>query len=110
MPKRQLVLMKAAQPGDDENLPSMGGLAQVLDALSRHNTAPDGSTPKSSVLLLYGPGMLAEIAAADGPASEIRQIMVTMTDDDFAFPILSRLCREQRWTMMDPETGRRFGP
>ncbi len=32
-----------------------------------------------------------------------------MTDDDFAFPVLLRLCREQKWTMLDPETGRRFG-
>lgn len=110
MPKRQLVLMKAAKPGDDEGLPSMGTLRPVLDALARHNTASDSSPARSTVLLLFGPGMLVEIAAADGDASEVRQIMVTMTDDDFAFPILARLCREQQWTMMDPETGRRFGP
>lgn len=110
MPKRQLVLMKAAQPGDDDGLPSMGQLPQVLDALARHNTAPDGPHPASTILTLYGPGLIADVAAADGPRTEVRQIMVTMTDDDFAFPILSRLCREQRWTMMDPETGRRFGP
>ena len=107
MPKRQLVLMKAARPGDEDGLPVMGSIRHVLDALSRHNTAPDGSPAKSSVRLLYGPGMLVEIADA---GDEVRQIMVTMTDDDFAFPILARLCREQQWTMMDPETGRRFGP
>jgi hypothetical protein len=34
--------------------------------------------------------------------------MVTMTDEDFAFPVLTRACRLYKWTLMDPETGQRL--
>ena len=57
------------------------------------------------MLTLYGPGMVVEMPTMN---SEPRQLMVTMTDDDFAFPVLRALCRDQRWTMLDPESGRRL--
>lgn len=103
--------MQAVDPrqGDHEGLPSLGSLAEVTAALRRYNTAPDGGAPKNGVggVVMFGPGLYMEMALVD---DEIKQVMVTMTDDDFAFPVLMRLCREQRWTMLDPETGRRFGP
>lgn len=97
--------------GDDE-APVLGSVAEVTGALARYNTAPD--KPLSPVaaaggvgaVTLYGPGLIMEMVPIEG---EVRQVMVTMTDDDFAFPVLLRLCREQKWTMLDPETGRRFG-
>ncbi len=105
------MLQQAVDPrgGDGEGLPALGTIAEVTAALSRYNTAPDGSPPKGGMggLVMYGPGLYMEMAPVDG---EVRQVMVTMTDDDFAFPVLLRLCREQRWTMLDPDTGRRFGP
>jgi hypothetical protein len=108
---RQLVLTQAADPrGDaDEGLPALGTVREVIDALARYNTGPDGGVPKNGLgaIMMHGPGMVMEMAPNEG---EVKQVMVTMTDDDFAFPVLMRLCREQRWTMLDPETGRRFGP
>jgi hypothetical protein len=107
------VLTQAADPRGgsdrDDGLPALGTLREVLDALARYNTGPDGAASKNGLgaMMLYGPGMLMEMAPIDG---EVKQVMVTMTDDDFAFPVLMRLCREQQWTMLDPETGRRFGP
>ena len=35
--------------------------------------------------------------------------MVTVTDGDFAWLVLSRICRTNQWKMMDPESGRMFG-
>jgi len=43
--------------------------------------------------------------ASDGV---VRQVMVTMTDEDFAFPVLVRLCRAWRWTMLDTASGQRL--
>lgn len=109
MPKRQLVLLKAVDPTQSgDGLPPLGSIKEVLEQLARYNTGPDGP-PKADlgVRVLHGPGLVMEMPTGQ---DEVRQIMVTMTDDDFAFPVLSRLCREQRWTMMDPESGRRFGP
>lgn len=86
----------------------MGSTGEVLDQLSRFNTAADGAKPKSQdqlVMVLHGPGMLVEIAPQEG---EVNQLMVTMTDEDFAFPVLTRACRLFKWTLMDPETGQRL--
>lgn len=97
--------------GNDDEPAMLGPVGQVTAALARYNTAPDGrpSDPAtgSASVSLFGPGLVMEMVPIDG---EVRQIIVTMTDDDFAFPVLLRLCREQKWTMLDPETGRRFGP
>lgn len=105
------MLTQAADPGGghDEGLPALGTVLAVLGALARYNTGTDGTVTKngSGAVMMYGPGMVMEMVPIDG---EVKQVMVTMTDDDFAFPVLMRLCREQRWTMLDPETGRRFGP
>ncbi|MDP1660340.1 MAG: hypothetical protein Q8L55_00355 [Phycisphaerales bacterium] len=110
MAKRSVVILKSVDPGAEvtEGLPPMGTTAEVLDQLARFNTAPDGAKPKNPdqiVTTIYGPGMLVELAAQD---DEVRQLMVTMTDEDFAFPVLTRACRVYKWTLMDPETGQRL--
>ena len=99
--------MKSVDPADEGGLPPLGTLKQVEQTLARFNTAPDGALGKASMglLTMYGPGMIVEIPTGN---DEISQLMVTMTDDDFAFPVLMRLCREQKWTLMAPETGQRL--
>lgn len=108
---RHVVLTQAAGAATEEGPPSLGSLEEVTAALARYNTAPDGSSAREggglTTTLMHGPGMVLEMAEIEG---EVRQVMVTMTDDDFCFPVLMRLCRERRWTMLDPETGRKFGP
>lgn len=107
---RQLVLTPLAAARDADEPAALGTVSDVTAALARYNTAPDGKAPSATgvgAVTLYGPGLLMEMVPIEG---EVRQVMVTMTDDDFAFPVLLRLCREQKWTMLDPETGRRFGP
>ncbi len=112
MAKRQLVIVKTVNPAQDEDdgaLPALGETEEVLEALAPFNTAPDGGTPgEDSVALglvkLYGPGMHLEMVGGD----EVRQIMVTMTDEDFAFPVLVRACQMNRWTMLDTGTGQRL--
>ena len=39
----------------------------------------------------------------------IMQAMVTVIEDDMAWPVLSRLCRRLGWKMMDIDSGRVFG-
>lgn len=92
-------------------MPPLGTKDEVLEQLARFNTAPDGAKPKTPgqiVLAAHGPGMLVELTTHEG---DVKQLMVTMTDEDFAFPVLTRACRLYKWTMMDPETGQslRFG-
>jgi hypothetical protein len=107
---RQIILIKAVDPkkgGGDGGLEPLGSQRAVTEILAKYNTAPDGAPARTGLIALHGPGLVAEMPTAD---DEVRQVMVTMTDEDFAFPVLLRLCRERLWTMMDPESGRRFGP
>ncbi len=115
---RQIILMKAADAADardDDGMPVMGTVLEVAEALAPYNIAGDDANSRaprvkdsiSGVGLLFGPGLVLEVPTMQ---DEVRQVLVTMTDDDFGFPVLTRLCRALRWTMLDPETGRRFGP
>lgn len=111
MAKRQLVLMVAREEGDDGSRP-MGSLKEVVASLKRFNCWPDGSGPEGmgkspGMALAYGPGMIMEIPTMGG--GDVMQVLATMTDEEYAFPVLMKLCRENGWTMMDPESGRVFG-
>ncbi|MBL0871184.1 MAG: hypothetical protein IBJ18_11480 [Phycisphaerales bacterium] len=106
---RQVIIIKSVNPADEEaeGLPSMGSVNEILRDLAPYNTAPDSppNTASNPIIRLHGPGLIAELSAS---ADDVRQIMITITDDDFAFPILTRACREHKWTLMDPESGQRL--
>lgn len=112
--------MNSAGARGDGGMEPLGSLRAVCEALSNYNIAPDTSGPhgygeRMGVALFFGPGLVAEISLSDDPASnrgegpEVVQILVSATDEDFAFPVLMRLCREQKWKMMDPDSGRTLG-
>lgn len=85
----------------------LGTHKEVKVALERFNTGPDGGPPRSSTSeVLYGPGMVVELPTT---TEMVQQAMVTMTDDDIAWPVLERLCRMLKWKLVDLETGRSFG-
>lgn len=102
--KRQIILV-----GGENG--SLGSLRDFVEAIGRFNTAPDGSGPEGMGLspgmaTLYGPGIVVEIATG---GEEVSQAMTTLVDEDYAWPVLTRLCRETGWKMVDMETGRTFG-
>lgn len=105
---RQLVLSLPAEGGQKVTgeLQSMGTIEEVKETFSRFNTAEDGSPSRTGMVILYGPGYVVEIPAF---GEEVRQAMVTVKDEDIAFPVLWRLCKKCGWKMMDPETGQSFG-
>lgn len=92
-------------------MPVLGSVRDVVKAISAYNTSPDGSGPEGmgeavGVGFMYGPGFVIEIPVA---AEHVSQLMVTITDEDFAWSVLMRMCRQLQWKMMDPESGRTFG-
>lgn len=98
--------MKSVAKG--EPMAPLGSHTAVKDALSRYNTAPDG-TPRSKTAgteVLHGPGMIVEIPTT---TDLVQQAMVTMTDDDIAWPVLERACRTLKWKLVDLDSGRSFG-
>ena len=104
MPKRQLVLVKHADPQREPE--ALGTLEEIIRLLADFNTAPDGAPAKGATRSLYGPGMIVEVATSQ---KRINQAMVTVVEDEVAWPVLSRLCRRLGWKMMDIDSGRVFG-
>lgn len=102
--RRQFVLLGPERaPGDNQPL---GSLAEVRHALSRFNTATDGAAPRGATEMLHGPGFVVELALGIDPVS---QVIASINDEDIAFPVLMRVCRELKWRLMDVETGRILG-
>lgn len=102
---RQIVLAGRSNGTTAEPL---GARDAVLDQFARCNTAPDGSPAdaQGGMSVLYGPGMIVELPRA---SESVAQALVTITDEDLAWPVLLRLCQRAQWSMVDLETGRRFG-
>lgn len=98
----------------------LGSLREIRGQLGRFNIAPDGSGASGmgervGTGVFHGPGLVAEVPLAEEPSTrggegpQISQILVTVTDEDFAFPVLIGLCRQFKWKLMDPDSGRSFG-
>ncbi|MHC4975063.1 MAG: hypothetical protein ACYTF7_00490 [Planctomycetota bacterium] len=101
--KRQIVLLNADAEGA---MQPMGRKQEILAQLARFNIAMDGSDEGFSTA--WGPGIRLEFPFAD-EKDPVNQIMVTLGEEDYAWPVLMRITRELHWRMMDPETGRTFG-
>ncbi len=104
---RHVILMKAPAedaPPASQGLP-LGSQKDVREILSRFNTAPDGGKGSIGIDRLYGPGFIAEIPTS---LDELSQLMVHIDDEESAWPVMQRLCRQAGWAMCDVETGRRF--
>ncbi len=104
MPKRQLVLVVHADPARAPE--PLGTLADITTKLADYNTAPDGAKSTGPIRSLYGPGMIIEVATAE---RDITQALVTVIEEDVAWPVLSRLCRRLGWKMKDIDSGKVFG-
>lgn len=85
---------------------SLGTAKEFAGALAPFNTAEDGSPPDGVTVRMYGPGMTVEYATS---SREIMQAMVSCYDEETAFPVLWRMCRQNGWKLQDIETGQIFG-
>lgn len=106
--KRQLVFLKPKDPSDiSAGYAPLGSLREFEEALAPFNTAPDGSEGSSmGTRFLYGPGVVVEVPTG---ADVITQALVTVLDDDFALPVLMRICKTHKWKLQDTESGQMFG-
>jgi len=86
---------------------ALGTPKEVCRALAEFNTGADGSeTKRLGTLVLHGPGYTVEYASGH---DELMQAMVVVNNMDFAWPVLSKICRANGWKMQDTESGQVFG-
>ncbi len=100
MAKRQFVIL-SRDPASDGQLPPLGSRAQVIEGLAHCNTAPE--MPGDDVL--YGPGLEFELPPGQDP---VRQMLMSISDDDIAWIMIMRIAREFGWKILDPQSGREF--
>jgi len=98
-------------PKDPEDLLAgnfaLGTPKEVCAALAKFNTGPDGSIVKRlGTMVLHGPGFTVEYASGH---DELMQAMVVVNTMDFAWPVLSKICKANGWKMQDTESGQIFG-
>lgn len=112
---RSILLVKTIDTDDDDDhgidttaisMVPLGSHADIVETLRVFNTAPDGDPHNRSVL--YGPGITVQLPML-GPDDPVNQLLVSLTDDEIAWPVLIRICRALSWKMMDPKSGRTFG-
>ena len=106
--KRLLVLVPAPDASAPAGAPRpLGTAREIRESLARFNTAPDGGAKKSlGTEFFYGPGIQIELPSGQ---SEINQALVTLIEEDIAWPVLLRMCRRMNWALQDPSSGRVFG-
>ena len=106
--KRILVMIKPKDPDDmlAGNFP-LGSPKELCKALAGFNTSPDGAEGKGmGTMVLHGPGYTVEYAIGH---DELMQAMVVVNNMDFAWPVLSKICKANGWKMQDTESGQVFG-
>lgn len=101
---RQLVLVGAGAGASGAG--PLGTRREVVRTLAKYNTAPDGARDGAGIL--HGPGLRLELPMVDDK-DEVAQALVTLIEEDTAWAVLNRLCRQVGWRMVDPESGRSFG-
>ena len=100
MSRRQFVIL-SRHPATNGDMPALGSRSEVTAGLAHCNTGPetaDGDT-------LYGPGLELQLPLNQDP---VRQMVLTISDDDIAWIMIMRIAREFGWKILDTESGREF--
>ncbi len=97
---RQFVILSGEDTDSGASMSPVGTRREVLAQLSGCNTAPECDEADD---LLYGPGIRIELAPGQDP---VTQMLVTIVEEEIGWQVLTRLIREFRWKLLDPNTGR----
>ncbi len=81
----------------------LGGRDDFLKELSHLNTHP--ARPGEDVL--FGPGIRLELPPEEDP---IKQVLLTIVEEEIAWLVIMRLARKLHWKIMDPVSGRELTP
>ncbi len=103
MTSRQLVILSSDDPPQPGAMAPIGNRADVIGGLAACNTGPESPDAQD---VLYGPGIRRELTPHQDPIS---QMLVTVTEEEIGWFVLSRLVKEFRWKLLDPNTGMELG-
>jgi len=99
---QQFVILSRDEAPDGGMAP-IGSRADIVRDLSNLNTSPE----KDGDLILWGPGIRIELPPDEDP---VRQMLVTMIEEEIAWQVIVRLAKAMKWKILDPLTGRELSP
>ncbi len=101
---RQFVILSSRDAGEGEALPPIGPRSDIVEKLARANSSPESPEVQD---VLYGPGIRIELTPDQDP---ICQMLVTVTEEEIGWQVLTRLINHFQWKLLDPVTGRHLHP
>ncbi|MHC5008652.1 MAG: hypothetical protein ACYTGF_14970 [Planctomycetota bacterium] len=101
---RQYVILSNREPDEPGALAPIGPRAEIVQQLIPCNTAPERADAGD---VLYGPGIRIEMTPGQDP---ITQMLITITEEEIGWKVLTRLVSEFQWKLLDPGTGRELNP
>ena len=101
---RQFVILSSREPDEPGAMAPIGSRADIVGQLAACNTGPE--RPESGDVL-YGPGIRIEMTPGQDP---VTQMLVTVTEEEIGWRVLTRLINEFSWKLLDPNTGRELTP
>ena len=99
---QQFVILSKQESSSGELMP-LGDRKEFLAQLSQLNTHP--SRPGEDIL--FGPGIRLELPPDEDP---IKQVLLTIVEQEIAWLVIMRLARKLDWKIMDPLSGRELTP
>ncbi len=101
MSTQQLVVL-SPDPRSGDELPPLGNIGEILDQLSHLNVHPE----QEGDPVVYGPGIRIE----GSPGEPIRQMLLTIVEEEIAWLVIMRVAKAMNWKLFDPTTGRELSP
>lgn len=101
---RQFVILSGQDPSEAGSLTAIGPRSEIVEMLARANTSPESNEVED---VLYGPGIRVELTPNQDP---ICQMLVTVTEEEIGWQVLTRLINHFQWKLLDPNTGRELNP
>lgn len=101
---RQFVILSGQEPPEGGSLAAIGPRSEIVEMLARANTSPESEEVED---VLYGPGIRVELTPNQDPVS---QMLVTVTEEEIGWQVLTRLINHFQWKLLDPNTGRELSP
>ena len=97
---RQFVILSREDARGTE-LPAIGPRDDIVRSLGVRNTIPE----RDGEDILFGPGITIELPPGADP---ITQMLISVTEEEIAWLVITRLVRELNWKLLDPATGREY--
>lgn len=93
------VVLSSHDSDSQEGMIPIASRKELIAELFDCNTGPERQDDD----ILYGPGFRLELTPGQDP---ITQMLLTLTEEEIGWQVLTKLLKQFDWKLLDPDTGR----